>query len=164
MNQFPAMEVPVIDEKLVRDAGWHHEIFLFRLPDPGISELIVCGVSLRQVVGILPAETFLPWPADPPRKLGVLSYGGADVPVLDLVACFGLGATDYRLARRLLLVRCARKGGAAAIPVLADFGQITAFEDYEPVSHRLPVHPSVLRGAYHFGPRLLFIPDLDALI
>jgi len=164
VNHFPQMELPVIDEKIWREPGGHHEVFLFRLPDPGISELIVCGVSLRQVVGILPAETFLPWPADPPRTLGVLSWGGTDVPVLDLVACFGLGATDYRLARRLLLLRCTRKGDAAAIPVLADFGQITALDDYQPVTHRLAVHHDVLRGAYHFGPRLLFIPDLDSLV
>ncbi|HPT25838.1 MAG TPA: chemotaxis protein CheW [Bryobacteraceae bacterium] len=134
----------------------------FRLPGVPLQRIAV-GVSAKQLMGVQPAESFPPWPADPPRWLGVIQWNGRQVPVVDLAACFGLGSSDYRMARRLVFLRCARRGAVIAVPSTGDVTQVENSEDVRPVSMELSLPREFTRGVFHFGSELLLVPDLDAI-
>jgi|GEM_PF-3492688 len=131
---------------------------------PGIPlQRIAVGVSARQLMGVQPAESFPPWPGDPPRWLGVVQWNARQIPVIDLAACFGLGSSDYRMARRLVFLRCARRSAVVAVPSTGDVAHVESAEDVRPVSLELSLSREFTRGVFHYGSELLLIPDLDAI-
>ena len=65
---------------------------LLRLPGIPLQRIII-GISARQLLGLQPADAFAPWPADPPRWMGVVEWSGRQVQVVDLASCLGLGAS-----------------------------------------------------------------------
>jgi chemotaxis signal transduction protein len=83
--------------------------------------------------------------------------------VVDLAACFGLGSSDYRMARRLVFLRCARKGAVVAVPSMGEVAQIEHSDVVRPVSKELSLPREFTRGVFHFGTELLLVPDLDAI-
>jgi len=131
---------------------------------PGIPlQRIAVGVSARQLMGVQPAESFPPWPADPPRWLGVIQWNGRQIPVVDLAACFGLGSSDYRMARRLVFLRCAKRGAVVAVPSTGDVTHVESTAELRPVSIELSLSREFTRGVFHYASELLLIPDLDAI-
>jgi len=146
----------------VDQPGEFARALVFRLPGIPLQRIVV-AVSAKQLMGVQPAESFVPWPADPPRWLGVIQWNGRQVPVVDLAACFGLGSSDYRMARRLVFLRCARKGAVVSIPSLGEVAQIEHTDVVRPVSKELSLSREFTRSVFHFGSELLLVPDLDAI-
>jgi chemotaxis signal transduction protein len=142
--------------------GQFSRALVLRLPGIPLQRIVV-AVSAKQLMGVQPAEAFAPWPADPPRWLGVIQWNGRQVPVVDLAACFGLGSSDYRMARRLVFLRCARKGAVVAVPSMGEVSQIEHGDVVRPVSKELSLPREFTRGVFHFGTELLLVPDLDAI-
>jgi chemotaxis signal transduction protein len=135
---------------------------VFRLPGIPLQRIAV-GVSARQLMGVQTAESFPPWPADPPRWLGIIQWNGSQIPVVDLAACFGLGSSDYRMARRLVFLRCAKRGAVIAVPSTGDVTHVESAEYVRPVSKELSLPREFTRGVFHYGSELLLVPDLDAI-
>ncbi len=135
---------------------------LLRLPGIPLQRIVI-GISARQLLGIQPAEAFAPWPADPPRWMGVVEWSGRQVQVVDLAACLGLGASDYRMARRLAFLRCPRNPGVVAVPAMGEMIQLENTDDARPAALERGLAGEFVRGIFHLGSELLLIPDLDAI-
>lgn len=152
---------PVLETDAI-EASEQARALAIRLPGIPLQRIAV-GVSARQIMGVQTAEPFPPWPADPPRWLGVIQWNGRQIPVVDLAACFGLGSSDYRMARRLVFLRCARHAAVIAVPSPGDVAQIDSNEEVRPVSMELSLSREFTRGVFHYGSELLLVPDLDAI-
>ena len=135
---------------------------LLRLPGIPLQRIIV-GISARQLLGLQPADAFAPWPADPPRWMGVVEWSGRQVQVVDLASCLGLGASDYRMARRLAFLRCPRSPGVIAVPAMGEMIQLENTDDARPAAAEPRLAAEFIRGVFHLGSELLLIPDLDAI-
>jgi chemotaxis signal transduction protein len=139
-------------------------LVLFGLPSRGVGPDLAAAVSVRQVVGMLTAEPFVPSPPDLPHQLGLISWNSRTLPVLDLAAALGLGSTDYCIARRLLFLRCARHSNIVAVPALGEISQFTALDECRAVTRRLALNYAAVRGVFQVDTRILVVPDLDGIL
>ncbi len=135
---------------------------LLRLPGIPLQRIVI-GISSRQLLGLQPADAFSPWPADPPRWMGVVEWSGRQVQVIDLASCLGLGASDYRMARRLAFLRCPRHPAVVALPAMGEMIQLEDTDDARPAAAEPGLAMEFIRGLFHLGTELLLIPDLDAI-
>lgn len=135
---------------------------LLRLPGIPLQRIVI-GISARQLLGLQPADAFAPWPADPPRWMGMVEWSGRQVQVIDLASCLGLGASDYRMARRLAFLRCPRHPAVVAVPAMGEMIQLEDTDDALPAAAESGLAQEFLRGVFRLGSELLLIPDLDAI-
>lgn len=138
------------------------KMLLLRMPGIPLQRIAV-GISAKQLLGILPAEPFSPWPADPPRWLGMVQWSGRQVPVVDLAACFGLGSSDYRMARRIAFIRCARRAVILATPAMGEVQDFDHMDEAQAATSGLSLETEFVRGVFNVGSETLIIPDLDAV-
>ena len=125
--------------------------------------MLVCGLSLRQVVTVTAARALSPMPEPGPHMLGVVRVQNVVAPVVDLLAALGLGETDYRRAERLVVARGIGPGAVVALPARAEFTQVAELGLFAAVPPQALLNSSLLLGLYQFGARLLAVPNLDAL-
>lgn len=138
-------------------------LLVFTLPQEEIAAVLVCGLSLRQVVKVTAARALDPMAEPRPHVLGMVPYQNGSAPVVDLLAALGLGVTDYGRAERLVLARGMGPGVVVALPACAEFTQVSALGLFAAVPPPALLNNAVLLGLYQFGARLLAVPDLDAL-
>ena len=138
-------------------------LLVFTLPEEEIASILVCGLSLSQVVTVTAARLLEPSVEPRPHVLGIVRYKDAVAPVVDLLAALGLGATDYGRAERLLIARGIGPGAVVALPARADFTQVSELGLFAAVPPEALLNAALLLGLYQFGARLLAVPDLDAL-
>ena len=138
-------------------------LLVFNLPQEEIGSVLVCGLSLRQVVKVTAARALDPLPEPRPHVLGVIPYENGSAPVVDLLSALGLGVTDYGRAERLVVARGMEPGAVVALPARAEFTQVSALGVFAAVPPPAMLNSAVLLGLYQFGARLLAVPDLDAL-
>jgi purine-binding chemotaxis protein CheW len=131
-------------------------------PAPG-EHPILYGLSATQVPEILQMPPILAVPRAPAPWLGLVSWRGQPLPVLDLPARLGLAAApDVR--RRLLVAR----GATGTIGILVEPGvrmaPAASLRVADRPSHRSsPLDPTAVRGIAELAEETLVIPDLDNL-
>jgi chemotaxis signal transduction protein len=142
--------------------GQFGQALVFRMPGAALQRFAI-GVSAKQLMGVQPAEAFPPWPSAPPRWLGVTQWNGKQAPVIDLAACFNLGSSDYRSARRLVFLRSPKRGVILATPAMGDVAQVEHTAGVFPAEGHLHLTRDYIRGVFTYGSELLIVPDLDAI-
>ena len=73
------------------------------------------ALRCKNIVEVIPLVTLRPVPQGPPCLLGLFAYRGQLTPVIDLCSLVGGYECPKRLSSRIVLVRCTRGEGSAAV-------------------------------------------------
>lgn len=125
---------------------------------------VTYGLSIRQVVEIVPTPTLIPVPNSPPCFLGLLPWRGQAVPAVDLALALGIPSALYERSPRLLVARTGDSQALVAVPMSVGAGSVELPLPESLGPGRLPLRRVLARGVFDVKGDTLVIPDLDAML
>ena len=142
-------------------AGDTPRLLCFLPPDSG--ERTYFGISFRQVLEVAQGLPFTRLHSANSCVTGLVDWRSRAVPVVDMAALAGAGASAGVNLSRLLIARSPRTRELFAFP--AEHLAPVAFPLAEDsmVSRNIPPPSPFIRGAYTIDDGFLFVPDLEAL-
>jgi len=149
-------------QRPVRRTG---RLLVFSLLNPAVGAWNpTCGLSITQVLEIMPSVQPVRVPQAPPHVWGLANWRGCPVPVVDVGLRLGLPPARYDAAARLLVSRTASGSGLVAIPAQQEMrGQSLPVRARRWEGELLP-ESSFTCGIFHLDSGPLVIPDLDAIV
>lgn len=134
-------------------------VFRIALPREGTAAEAL-ALSLTQVAEVLRPSPTLGVPGAPAHVIGLLSWRGRPVPLLDLARRLGrTGAPVPHRAERFLVARGAAPGALVAWPVHEDVDVRALPLAHRPIAYEGPF----VRAAFETASERLLVPDVDAL-
>ncbi|MGE3541023.1 MAG: chemotaxis protein CheW [Candidatus Tectimicrobiota bacterium] len=122
------------------------------------------GLSLSQVAHMQQSPTLCPVPGTPPHVLGLVSWQGYPLAMIDLSRCLGGRPSVLAPDSRLLIARAATTPACISFPVRPQVRVRALPLPHRPSDRPLALQTSWLRGRFDLEQETLLIPDLDRLL
>lgn len=125
---------------------------------------LLFGLSLSQVLHILRPVSILPVPGTSPDVLGLISWRGYPLAVIDLWRRLGGAPMPLAPPRRLLIARATARPAVIALAAQSQVNLYTLPLAHQVSTQPAPLSPALLRGQFDLSQATVVIPNLDRLI
>jgi chemotaxis signal transduction protein len=151
-----------------KDSVSHHRGYIVVFsPLHGLSEHLVCGLSISQIPEVLNPLPLISAPSSPPYVLGIANWRDRPVPIIDLKVRLGISSevdpsTSERA--RLIIARGSSKGRFIGFPIEPGIRSLHLPIAHRPCTRTLPLNQRLVRGTIELEDETLVIPDIQALM
>ena len=156
---------PAQPHRTSRKPANHLQIVVFNIPHmPGN---LAFALSLSQVPEIRDPEPPMPVPDAPPHILGLVTWQGLPVPVLNLAHYWHPHRSlsiEPESTLRLLIAQTAVKDVNVALFVEPNVRLERLPLPHEPIQPNYPLDPTLIRGSLKRGEEQIIIPDLLSIL